>query len=60
MGSVVVLLGISMLYGNAGSTDYQILRCLKLEKGSQYLVVFFRVFFFFLSLAITIPMPFQP
>ena len=35
---VFMLLGIFMLYGNAGSTDYQILCCLKIEKGLQYLV----------------------
>ena len=57
MGSVFMLLGIFKLYGNAGSTDYQILCCLKIEKGLQYLV-FLR--FFFLSLAIKIPkMPFH-
>ena len=38
MGSVFMLLGIFTLYGNAGSTDYQILCCLKIEKGLQYLV----------------------
>ena len=35
IGSVFMLLGIFTLYGNAGSTDYQILCCLKIERGLQ-------------------------
>ena len=56
MGSVFKLLGIFRLYGNMRRTDYQILCCLKIEKGLQYLVFLG----FFLSLAFKIPkMPFH-
>nr|YP_001633639.1 NADH dehydrogenase subunit 4 [Negombata magnifica]CAM06604.1 NADH dehydrogenase subunit 4 [Negombata magnifica] len=51
IGSVFMLLGIFTLYSYAGSTDYQTLCCLKLEKELQYFVFLG----FFLSLAIKIP-----
>lgn len=46
-----MLLGIFTLYSNAGSTDYQILSCLKIESSLQYWVFAS----FFISLAIKIP-----
>ncbi len=36
LGSVLMLLGIFTLYDKAGSTDYQILGCFKIEKVFQY------------------------
>lgn len=56
IGSVFMLLGMFMLYSHAGSTDYQILCSLKIERELQYFVFLG----FFLSLAIKIPkMPFH-
>lgn len=56
IGSVFMLLGIFMLYSSAGSTDYQALCFLKIERKLQYFVFLG----FFLSLAIKIPkMPFH-
>lgn len=56
IGSVFMLLGIFMLYSYVGSTDYQTLCYLKIEREVQYLVFLG----FFLSLAIKIPkMPFH-
>lgn len=46
-----MLLGIFTLYGNAGSTDYQILSSLKIESDLQYWIFSS----FFISLAIKIP-----
>lgn len=51
IGSVIMLLGVLTFYGNAGSGDYQILCCLKIERGLQYWI--FNSLF--LSLAIKIP-----
>lgn len=51
-----MLLGIFMLYSYAGTTDYQALCSLRIEKELQYFI--FLGFFF--SLAIKIPkMPFH-
>ena len=47
MGSVFMLLGIFMLNGNAGRTDYLILCCLKIEKSLQYLIINYYYYFFF-------------
>lgn len=56
IGSVFMLLGIFTLYSNVGSTDYQALCCLNIERELQYFVFIG----FFLSLAIKIPqMPFH-
>jgi len=56
IGSVFMLLGIFMLYNSAGSTDYQTLCHLKIDRELQYFVFLG----FFLSLAIKIPkMPFH-
>lgn len=50
-GSVFMLLGIFMLYAWTGTTDYQVLCSLKIEKKIQYIIFLS----FFLSLAIKIP-----
>ena len=56
LGSVFMLLAIFSLYSHAGTTDYQALCCLKLERELQYFIFLG----FFLSLAIKIPkMPFH-
>lgn len=56
IGSVFMLLGMFTLYSHAGSTDYQFLCSLKIERELQYFVFLG----FFLSLAIKIPkMPFH-
>lgn len=56
IGSVFMLLGIFLFYSYVGSSDYQTLCCLKIERELQYLVFLG----FFLSLAIKIPkMPFH-
>lgn len=56
LGSVFMLLGIFLFYSYVGSSDYQTLCCLKIERELQYLVFLG----FFLSLAIKIPqMPFH-
>nr|QRG31968.1 NADH dehydrogenase subunit 4 [Pseudosuberites sp. CY-2021] len=56
IGSVFMLLAIFTLYSHAGSTDYQALCSLNLERELQYFIFLG----FFLSLAIKIPkMPFH-
>ena len=51
LGSVFMLLAIFSLYSHAGTTDYQVLCSLQIEKNLQYFIFLG----FFLSFAIKIP-----
>ena len=51
LGSVFMLLAIFLLYNHAGTTDYQVLCSLQIEKKLQYFIFLG----FFLSFAIKIP-----
>lgn len=51
IGSVFMLLAIFTLYNHGGTTDYQVLCCLQIDKGLQNLVFMG----FFISFAIKIP-----